>query len=85
MNTDTKPYVDEANAGIDNMHIYCVCGKEVPLKVITEDEPDKEVKEHYYGKVVLMCYDCLTIYEVKGKLKKSIDEAARMGGNVYLA
>jgi hypothetical protein len=58
--------------------IYCVCGKEVPMKVIGDDEPDKEVKEYYRGKIVLMCYNCYTITEVSGTVKKAIDEACEI-------
>jgi hypothetical protein len=66
------------NEDSNGVRIYCVCGEEVPLKVITEDEPDADVKEHYFGKVVLMCYKCYTITEVSGTIKKAIDDAAKL-------
>ena len=67
------------------MDIFCVCGSKAPLVVIGEDEPDEDIREHFFGMVVIRCETCHTITQVKGKLKKTIDDAAKLGGSVYLS
>lgn len=65
----------ELNREDSIVKIRCVCGKEVPLSVIGDDELDKDIKEHYLNKIVLKCYNCYTITEVSGSIKKAIDAA----------
>lgn len=67
------------------MDIRCVCGELAPLVVIGEDEPDKELKEEFFGMVVVRCEKCHTITQVRGPLKKAIDDAAKLGGSVDLS
>lgn len=67
------------------VEVFCVCGELAPVETITEAEKDTELRTHCLGKTVVVCRKCYTATEVKGMLKKAIDEAELIGGSVSLS
>lgn len=60
-------------------NVICVCGEEAPIVLITEQEPDKEIREYYFGKRIVRCENCMTLTLVAGELQKMLDDAERIG------
>jgi hypothetical protein len=59
--------------------VICVCGKRAPVVLITEQEPDAELRENYFGKKIVKCSNCMTATEVTEKLQRLFDDAEKMG------
>jgi hypothetical protein len=58
--------------------VICVCGKRAPVVLITEQEPDEELRENYFGKKIVKCSSCMTATEVTPKLQRLLDEAEKI-------
>jgi hypothetical protein len=60
-------------------NVICVCGAEAPIVLITEDEPDDDIREVFFGKSIVRCENCHTITQVTGNLQELLDVAEEVG------
>ena len=60
-------------------NVVCVCGAEAPIVLITEDEPDDDIREEFRGILLVRCETCHTLTKVDDNLQALLDEAESAG------
>jgi DNA topoisomerase VI subunit B len=60
-------------------NVICLCGAEAPIVIITEQEPDEEIREEFFGKKLVRCEACHTLTLVDEELQEQLDAAEEIG------